>query len=152
MIMTRMNRVAILHIPLFLLALGACAGADETTVNDAPPTVTDDAGAATGNARMEEMMDYVGSVGSMGADSMQAMLPTHRQRVGNMLAQMSADMRSMNMPGDATWNALIDSIRADVIRMPELSGAELQASMPDHLGRVTRLLESHGAMMGRMRM
>ena len=137
---------------LSLLALGACAGADEPPVNDAPSGATNDTGAATGGTMMDEMMAYVGSMGSMGADSMQAMLPAHRQRVGNMLAQMGADMRSMNMQGDARWNALIDSVRADVVRMPELSGAELQASMPDHLGRVTRLLESHGAMMGRMRM
>jgi hypothetical protein len=83
---------------------------------------------------------------------MRAILPDHRQRVGNMLAQMGADMRSMNMQGDARWNALVDSIRADVIRMPELSEVELQALMPDHLGRVTDLLESHRTMMGAMRM
>ena len=150
--MNRMDRAAVLGISLFLLAVGACAGADEPPVNDAPSGATNDAGATTDTTMMEEMMDYVGSVGSMGADSMQALLPAHRQRVGNMLAQMSADMRSMNMPGDASWNALIDSVRADVVSMPELSGAELQTSMPDHLGRVTRLLESHGAMMRRMGM
>ena len=61
-------------------------------------------------------------------------------------------MNRSDRGSDPNWNALVDSIRADVIRMPELSGVELQALMPDHLGRVTRLLESHGAMMGRMRM
>ena len=150
--MNRIDRVAVLSLSLFLLALGACAGPDETTVNDAPSTATDDAGAATGNAMMNETMAHVERMGAIGADSMQATLSAHRQTVGNMLAQMGADMRSMNMPGDASWNALVDSVRADVIRMPELSGAELQASMPDHLGRVTRLLEAHGAMMRRMGM
>ena len=152
MTMNRIDRVARLSISLSLLAFGACAGPDEAPVNNAPSTVTDEPGAATGGAMMNDMLAQVRRMDGIAADSMQATLPVHRQRVGNMLAQMGVDMRSMNMPGDASWNALVDSVRSDVIRMPELSAAELQASMPDHLGRVTRLLESHGAMMRRMGM
>ena len=150
--MNRIDRVAVLSLSLFLLAASACGAPDEAPRTNAPSSAPDDAAPAAGNTMMDEMTAHVGHMGGMGADSMQAMLPVHRQRVGNMLAQMGADMRSMNMPGDASWNALVDSVRADVIRMPELSGAELQASMPDHLGRVTRLLEAHGAMMRRMGM
>ena len=149
--MNRMNRAARLSIALFAVALAGCAGPDEAPVNDMPSTTTEGGGATSGTM-MDEMTAHVGRMGGIAADSMAAMLPVHRQRVGNMLAQMSADMRSMNTPGDASWNALIDSVRADVVRMPELSGVELQASMPDHLGRVTRLLESHGAMMRAMGM
>lgn len=150
--MNRIERIHVLSITLLLLALGGCAGPDEVPANDARSTGANDVGAAPGTTMMDEMTAHVGRMGGIRADSMQAILPDHRQRVGNMLAQMGADMRSMNMAGDASWNALVDSVRADVVRMPELSAGELQALMPDHLGRATRLLEAHGAMMGRMRM
>ena len=150
--MNRIDRAVVLTLAIFLLAASACGAPDRAPGTDAPSSAPDDAAPAAGDTMMDEMMAHVGHMGGMGADSMQTMLPAHRQRVGNMLAQMGADMRSMNMTTDASWNALVDSVRADVIRMPELSDVELQALMPDHIGRVTRLLESHGAMMGRMRM
>ncbi len=84
-------------------------------------------------------------------DSLQKMLPTHRQMVANMLSRMAAEMRQMNMPGDATWNGTIDSLRQDLVRMPELKGSELRAVMPAHVGRVTRLSEMHQRMMQTMR-
>jgi hypothetical protein len=146
-----MDRVARLSILLFAVGLAGCPGPDEAPAHDMPPTTTE-AGGATGSAMMDDMRAHVGRMDGIATDSLQTMLPAHRQSVGNMLAQMGADMRSMNMPADASWTALVDSIRADVIRMPELSGTELQVSMPDHLGRVSRLLESHAVMMGRMRM
>ena len=49
---------------------------------------------------------------------MQAMLPMHRQRVGNMISQMSAEMRQKNMPADTAWNATLDSVRQDLVAMP----------------------------------
>jgi hypothetical protein len=78
------------------------------------------------------------------------MLPAHRQMVASMLAQMNQQMRSMNMTGDPHWTALADSLHQDLVRMPEMSPVELEAFMPAHQARATRLMAMHRAMMGNM--
>ena len=48
---------------------------------------------------------------------------------------------------NAAWAATVDSLRKDLVRLPELSGAELTAMMPAHMARITRLSEMHQKMM-----
>jgi hypothetical protein len=55
--------------------------------------------------------------------------------------------RSMNMSGDAKWNALVDSVKADLADLPSLQGAELSARIKVHAGRVQRLMALHEGMM-----
>ena len=93
------------------------------------------------------MQAHMRMMGRAGADSMQAMLPMHRQMVANMLSRMSGEMRQMNMPTDAAWNSTIDSLRQDLVRLPELTGVQLRTAMPSHMDRVTRLSEMHQRMM-----
>ena len=38
----------------------------------------------------------------------------------------------------------------DLVRMPQMSAADMEAFMPEHQGRVTRLMEQHRSMMGGM--
>jgi hypothetical protein len=85
-------------------------------------------------------------------DSLKAMVPAHRQMLGNMLSEMNQQMRQMNMASDATWTALADSVRQDLVRLPELAAAELRTFMPEHRGRVMRLMDMHRSMMGGMKM
>lgn len=80
---------------------------------------------------------------SRSVDQMAARLPTHRQMVANMLSQMVAEMRSMNMSADAVRTATIDSVRQDLIRLPEMTKPELEHAMPAHLARVSRVLQIH---------
>ena len=87
---------------------------------------------------------------TMTSDQLAAILPMHRQMVANMLAQMTADMRSMNMPADAAWTATIDSVRQDLIHLPEMTKAELKQAMPAHAARVSRLVQMHKEMMAKM--
>lgn len=151
------------------LVLAACSGDKAGDAADADQAVAaqDTAGAMSGMEGMQDMpgMPGMGGSGMMaqmqahmrmmdgaGADSIQSMLPAHRQMVANMIAQANKDMRDMNMPGDAAWTATVDSLRQDLTRMPEMSGAELHQFMPAHGARVRRLMESHRAMMGNMRM
>lgn len=98
-------------------------------------------------ATMDSMAAHMRMMDTASAASLQAMLPMHRQMVANMLSQMSADMRSMNMSADATWTALADSVRQDLVRLPEMSVQQLKQNMVTHQGRVTRLMQSHRAMM-----
>ena len=109
------------------------------------------AGGMMGGAAMAEMEAHMRMMAGTSADSMQAMLPMHRQMVANMLSRMNGEMRQMNMAGDAAWTATADSLRQDLVRMPELSGQELRDLMPAHHTRMTRLMQMHERMMADMR-
>lgn len=147
------------------LAMGACRGTENApAAADSAATRSDTAAAMPGTARMDHgdmpgmqdggMMDqmqaHMRMMDGASADSMRAMMPTHRQMVANMLAQLNREMRDMNMQSDAAWTATVDSLRRDLVRLPELSGGELQSFMPEHRGRVMRLVEMHRSMMRRM--
>lgn len=96
---------------------------------------------------MGDMMGHMNMMEGVSADSMKAMVPMHRQMAANMLAQMNKEMRDMNMQTTPEWNATVDSLRADLKTMPELSGSELQNQMKDHHRRMMRLMEMHRGMM-----
>lgn len=103
-----------------------------------------------GGDMMAQMQAHMDTVMNASADRAKAMLPMHRQMVANMLAQMNQQMRSMNMAADAAWTATVDSLRQDLVRMPEMRPAELKAAMPAHQARIMRLMEMHRSMMGAM--
>jgi hypothetical protein len=148
------------------LGLAACSAADSGNAADSgqASAAQDTAGAMSGmegmpgmpgtggSGMMEQMQAHLRMMDGAGPDSIQAMLPTHRQMVANMIAQFNKDMRGMNMPSDTAWTATVDSLRQDLTRMPEMSASELQQFMPAHGARVMRLMESHRTMMGSMRM
>ncbi|PYP51974.1 MAG: hypothetical protein DMD39_07510 [Gemmatimonadetes bacterium] len=95
---------------------------------------------------MDSMRTHMGMMEGMTGDRMKAMLPAHRQMVANMLSRMSSEMRQMNMQPDAKWTALTDSVRGDLVRMPDMSAAELRSAMPAHGARVMRLMQMHRSM------
>lgn len=105
-----------------------------------------------GNGMMEQMQAHMRGMDGVSADSMKAMLPTHRRMVANMISQFNREMGEMNMMGDAAWTATVDSLRRDHTRMPEMTASELQQLKPAHHTRVTRLMDLHRAMMGDMKM
>jgi len=100
-----------------------------------------------GGGMMGEMVTHMEMMAGMSGDSVMPMLQTHRQMVANMIAQMNREMAAMDMPGDTAWNATIDSLRADLTRMPELTADELSQLMPGHRARVMRLMDMHEKMM-----
>lgn len=99
---------------------------------------------------MADMEAHMRAMRGAGTDSLRRALPTHRQMAANMIAQMNREMDDMNMAADVAWTALVDSVRADLTRLPELSAGELTRTMPDHHGRVERLMRAHGEMMRSM--
>jgi len=103
-------------------------------------------GAMMSAGMMDSMQTHMGMMEGMSADRMKAMLPAHRQMVANMLSRMSSEMRQMNMQPDAKWTALTDSVRGDLVRMPDMSAAELRSAMPAHGARVMRLMQMHRSM------
>ena len=143
---------------IFILALAACGGPDAAREEAAAPAAAPAGeGAAPGMQGMsgmqgggmaEEMQAHMRSMQGVDGDSLKAMLPMHRQMAANMIAQMNREMRDMNMAADAGWTATVDSLRQDLVRMPEMAGAELQSFMPAHQARLERLVQTHRAMMG----
>lgn len=97
-----------------------------------------------------EMHAHMLAMTGAAADSMKRMVPMHRQRVANMIAKMNGEMRDMQMTGNPEWSATVDSLRQDLVRLPELSGPELSTMMPAHHARVTRLSAMHQQMMRAM--
>jgi len=102
------------------------------------------------NTMMDSMRIEMARMDAMTPSQMKSTMATHRQMAGNMLAQMNGEMRSMNMTADPAWTALVDSVRQDLVHMPDLSGAELKAFMTAHHARMQRLMAMHREMMGKM--
>ena len=94
-----------------------------------------------------QMRTHMQAMHGASGDSLKAMLPMHRQMAANMLAEMNREMRQMNMVADPAWTATADSLRQDLVRLPEMGAAELQAAMPAHKARLDRLMGMHQAMM-----
>lgn len=102
-------------------------------------------------AAMDSMHAHMRLIDTSSAERTKEMLPMHRQMMANMLSQMNAEMRSMNMAADAAWTATADSVRQDLVRMPDMSAAELKAMIPAHQARMMGLMQMHRAMMGKMK-
>ena len=144
------------------LALGACGRDGAPATADTAASVVDgtagmpgmpgmDHGAMRdgmqGGGMMEQMHAHMRMMDGAGADSMRSMVPMHRQMVANMIAQYNREMREMGMQGDAAWNATVDSLRRDLVRLPELGAGEVRSFMPEHRDRVMRLMDMHRSMM-----
>ncbi len=106
----------------------------------------------SGMGMMGDMQKQMDAMMKVSPEQMKAMMPAHRQMVANVLADMTAEMRKMNMSGDAAWTAAMDSVRQDLARMPDLSGKEMQDAMPAHHARMMRLMEMHARMSKKMKM
>jgi len=100
-------------------------------------------------AGMDSMRSEMSRMRAMSPADLRAAMPMHRQMTANMLAQMNADMRGMNMAGDPTWNALVDSVRQDLVRLPDVPASGLSSALTPHLARVERLMSMHQSMMKR---
>jgi hypothetical protein len=99
---------------------------------------------------MQQMQSHMQMMEGAQGDSLRNMATMHRQMAANMLAQMNRDMQQMNMAADPNWDALVDSVRQDLTRMPEWSNAEMRAAISAHMSRMRRLMEMHGTMMKNM--
>jgi hypothetical protein len=146
---------------LLTITAAACETSDDRAATDTQAGAAADTSPMAGmprggmmggamSAMMDSMHTHMQMMDTMSASSMQAMLPMHRQMVGNVLSQMNAEMRQMNMPADTAWNATLDSVRQDLTGMPEMSGQQLRDMMPAHHARLTRLMQMHRDMMSRM--
>ena len=140
---------------LLIVTVAACQTRDDRAATDTQAGATADTSPMAGmpgmggamSAMMDSMHTHMQMMDTMSASNVQAMLPMHRQMVGNMISQMTTEMRQMSMPADTAWNATLDSVRQDIIGMPEMSGEQLREMMADHHARLMRLMQMHRDMM-----
>jgi len=144
---------------LLLVSLAGCGRANDQASDSAARERAADS-AATGmamhgmparsigsGAMMEAMRAHLQTMQVMSADSVRAGLPMHRQMTDTLMAQMKMDMSDMKLLADPKWSALMDSVRNDVSRMPEMNSADLAKAVPAHHARLIRLMEMHQNMM-----
>jgi hypothetical protein len=158
---------AIARRTTFIMALASVTGIAACTRGDTASGSADSAGTASAPGASQPMSGMEGMPGMGGmqggmmgrmqahmammdgisGDSIRALLPTHRQMAANTLSTMNREMREMNMAGDAAWTATVDSLRQDLVTLPELSGSQLLSFMPAHNARMMRLMAMHQRMM-----
>ena len=101
----------------------------------------------SGSALMPMMRAHLDSLMRMSPEQMTGMMAAHDRMMSQMMDQMGADMRRMNMSADAKWSALTDSVKADLADLPGLQGNELSTRMKAHAVRVQRLMAMHEGML-----
>ena len=145
-------------------ALAACGGGEDapepvldTEVAEAPAGgmqgmqgMEGMAGMEMDGEMMEQMQAHMQMMEGTSGDAMMQMMSQHRPMLANMIAQMSREMRDMNMTADEEWSSTIEALRQDLVQMPEMSAAEMESFMPEHRARVMRLMEMHQEMMAGM--
>jgi hypothetical protein len=97
---------------------------------------------------MQQTRTHMQRMSGVPADSLMAVMPMHRQVMGQMLEGMDPGTMGMGARSDSVWNATMDSVRNDVARMDGMSAAELREFMPAHRARVERLMSMHDSVMG----
>lgn len=148
------TRTLLLIAPLFL---AACGGGPDNEMgaegmSEMPGMSGMEGMSEGGGDMMAPMTAHMRMMQGMSGDSMQGMLQTHRQMAANMIASMNREMDDMDMPADEAWTATVDSLRNDLVAMPDMDAAELEALMPAHHRRMIRLMEMHRGMMEGMGM
>jgi len=80
------------------------------------------------------------SMSSAKGDAQRHMLPAHEELVSEFLTRNDAKMRAMHVKIDPDWLTIIDSVRDDLARMPNMSSTQLHAFFPEHARRMMRIV------------
>lgn len=80
------------------------------------------------------------SMSAADGDAQRHMLSAHEELVSEFLTRNDAKMRAMHVKIDPDWLAIIDSVRDDLARMPNMSSKQLHAFFPEHARRVMRIV------------
>ncbi len=147
------NRVVVLAACAAVLAAGAgCEGGQASPVSAAtmarkPAPKASRFKNAADSMQMVAIKHSIDSVtsdlDSMSAangDAQRHMLPAHEEMVSEFLTRNDAKMRAMHVKIDPDWVTVIDSVRNDLARMPNMSSTQLHAFFPEHARRVMRIV------------
>lgn len=145
------NRAVLLAACVAIVAAAAgCKGGEATPVSAATmsrkPTNASRFKNAADSMQMVAIKHSIDSVttdldsmSSAKGDDQRHMLPAHEELVSEFLTRNDAKMRAMHVKIDPDWLSVIDSVRNDLARMPNMSSAQLHAFFPEHARRVMRI-------------
>lgn len=141
-----------------LLALVSIAGCDRGDAEPRPDGRSDPSGQpassnaassaaavdTSGNALIKrtvfDVTTDVNKISVASAAEQKRMLPAHLSAVSGMLSRFESKLRSMHVKVEPDWVAVIDSVKADVAKMPDMSTEQLHAFLPEHNQRVMRIV------------
>ena len=162
-----MLHASLLRTLAFLVALVACSSTDrmnqsapdvplrtaERGILNAMPSM-DSAGelnrGGTVGASAAMMRDWVAhdrALRRLRGRKLMAALPDHRRVTANLVSQMQMDMRAAQISTARPWDALVDSVLHDLVRLADESVSGVTARMPAHRARVARLITMHARML-----
>ena len=86
-------------------------------------------------------------VHAVSIDTLRARLVLDARMLTELLAQYEREMQILDVSGGRAWQAIVDSLHADLTNMPNASDSELRPLVTAHQRRVTKLIEYHEAML-----
>ena len=98
-------------------------------------------------AMMRDWVAHDRALRRLRGSKLMAALPDHRQLTANLVSQMQMDMRAAQISTARPWDALVDSVLHDLVRLPDESVSGVTAMMPAHRARVARLITMHARML-----
>lgn len=82
----------------------------------------------------------VNKISAASAADQKRLLPAHISAVNDMLDRFETKVRAMHVKVDPDWVAVIDSVKNDVVRMPNMTTEQLHEFLPEHDLRVMRIV------------
>ena len=117
-----------------------------TTARDPSPTASRFKNAADSmqmvaiKHSIDSVTSDLDSMSAADGDAQRHMLSAHEELVSEFLTRNDAKMRAMHVKIDPDWLTVIDSVRNDLARMPNMSSTQLHAFFPEHARRVMRIV------------
>lgn len=143
---------------LFLGAVTACGPHEAATIRDS--AAIRDAGSLEGaravpgggpaiqpsavadQAMTDSLRVQLRMMTAMNTQQMSATLPMHSRLVSSLLSRLTHEWPKGVHAGKSERAATIDSLRADLARLPSMTAQQLGEAMPAHLERVQRILRN----------
>ena len=122
--------------------VGALEGARAVASGGAVTQPADSSNAAAATAVTDSLRAQLRMMSAMDTQQMTAILPTHNRLVASLLSRLTHEWPKGVHPGKGERSATIDSLRADLARLPGMTAEQLGQAMPAHLERVQRILRN----------
>ena len=104
------------------------------------PAVVDTTGNALIKRTVLEVTKDVQRMSAASAAEQKQQLGAHISAVNGMLSRFEDKVRAMHVTMDPDWVAVIDSVKNDVARMPDMPAEQLHDFLPEHNQRVMRIV------------
>lgn len=100
-----------------------------------------------GDQLQTRLVSHVTSARATDATEFRQTFPEHERLVNEMLEDCRQMMRQMGMTPPREFTEMEQALESDLERIPDLSDAELQSLLPEHLDRVQAVIDMRQEMM-----